>query len=457
MTRARRQRRFARSIRARATIAAALVSGAALAGAGAGLVVSVHDSLSSAVASAVNSEMASILTATGASSPPGRLPGGQGGIMAQVVGANGQVLMATGNVDGQAPLLTRRQVSESVGRRIIVNSVSGADPGPYMALGARPARRGREAVYVVASMAGVASSTRTVLAGVAVGIPLLTAVVAGLTWILVGRALRPVEEVRSEVAEISQRALHRRIPTPGTGDEVARLADTMNAMLDRLEASARDQRQFVADSSHELRSPLAAILNEIEVAQAHPTATTREQVLDGLHLEAKRLELVVDELLVLAKADAGRLLVSWGLVDLDEVVAAETQRLKKRANLTVDVTGVLATQVRGDRDSLGRLVWNLLDNARRHARSAVQVEVSESDGWAELAVTDDGRGIPEPDRKRVFERFTRLDEARSRDSGGCGLGLAIVLEIAVAHKGTVEVADAPGGARLVVRLPLAAS
>ena len=275
-------------------------------------------------------------------------------------------------------------------------------------------------------------------------IPLATVALAALVWFVVGRTLRPVERIRAEVAEIGLGELDHRVPEPPGDDEIARLAVTMNEMLARLEASARRQQQFVADAAHELRTPLTRMRTELEVDAA------RASQLD----EIVALQRMIDDLLLLARGDAGGARRAER-VDLDDLVLDELRALPAPPP-TVDRRGVSAAQVIGDRDELRRVVRNLLDNARRHATASVTVELAEGDGRATLAVTDDGPGIPTDRRAEVFERFSRLDAARSAGGGRAGLGLAIVHDIVARHGGTVTVDDGPaGGARFVVDLPTA--
>ena len=271
-----------------------------------------------------------------------------------------------------------------------------------------------------------------------------------LTWWLTGRALRPVELIRAEAAAITGSTMHRRVPEPTTDDEVGRLAHTMNEMLDRLEESSTRQRRFVSDASHELRSPIAAIRAQVEVAKRRGDATDWSSVADSVLEEDLRLEEAVSELLDLARAEEGAPL-ELGDVDLDEVVLEETERERR---VPVDTSRVSAGRVHGRGTQLARVARNLLDNASRHASSrvAVTVETRGPDVW--LVVDDDGPGIPAHERQRVFDRFTRLDEGRARDGGGMGLGLSMVKAIVERHGGSVTVDDSPlGGARLAVRLP----
>jgi|GEM_PF-604584 len=286
---------------------------------------------------------------------------------------------------------------------------------------------------------------------IAVGVPVLVAVVAILTWLVVGRALHPVEAIRSRVAQIGAFDLHQRVPDPGTGDEVSRLAATMNRMLDRLQRSSDRQRRFISDASHELRSPLASLRTQLEVALAHPEKVDWSGVASGVLEEGVRMERLVDDLLALARADEGVVLAHTEELDLGEIMSQEALRVE---GLTVDAGEVGEARLRGDALALRRVVRNLLDNARRHASSRIVLRVTLEKGQVVAVVEDDGAGIPEAERQQVFERFARLGEARDRDAGGTGLGLAVVREVVEAHGGTVmaEEGDA-GGARLVVRLP----
>ncbi|TDC67185.1 HAMP domain-containing histidine kinase [Actinomadura sp. GC306] len=284
-----------------------------------------------------------------------------------------------------------------------------------------------------------------------VGLPLLLAVVAGVTWLVTGRALRPVEAVRAELAEITAAGdLFRRVPVPDSGDEIADLAATTNETLARLQDSAARQRGFVADASHELRSPIASLRTQLEVAAAHPELLD----MDGLVEDVVRLQHLAADLLLLARIDAGerppRETVALGTLVRDEVThRAASGRVPPRSSIEADpaVTGVPR--------QLSRVVGNLLDNAGRHADQVVRLSLREEAGQAVIQVADDGPGVPPGDRDRIFQRFVRLDDARSRDEGGSGLGLAIARDLVVAHGGSITVGEAPeGGALFEVRLPV---
>lgn len=287
------------------------------------------------------------------------------------------------------------------------------------------------------------------------GAAALLALVTGTTWWLVGRALRPVERMREQADAISHRQLDLRLPTPAGDDEVARLARTLNAMLDRLDSSARAQRRFVSDASHELRTPLSVIRQNAELVLAYPDRVDTAELSRGTVAEVERMRELVDGLLVLARSDEQRLRPGRTPVDLDDLLLAEASRLRAAGRVRVDISGVGAVQVPGDPALLARAVRNLADNAARHATGLVTLRCAEVDGWGVLDVDDDGAGVPEPERARIFDRFVRLDEARARDTGGSGLGLAIVREVAQAHGGDVRVCESlTGGARFRLRLPL---
>ncbi len=312
----------------------------------------------------------------------------------------------------------------------------------------------RYVVRVAASLEDVAESTDTLIPLLLVGVPVLLLVVGATTWWVVTRALAPVERIRREVLEIGEERLDRRVPVPESGDEIHRLATTMNQMLERLEASRQRQQRFVSDSSHELRSPLASLRQSAEVAQTHPEALPAGELADVVLSETLRMQRLVEQMLLLTRTDEGRAADVRREVDVDDLVRTEASRIR-REGLTVDTSAVATGRVLGDEFALGQVVRNLLDNAARHAASRIAVGVVRDEGRVVLTVDDDGAGVPPEQRERVYERFVRLDEARTRDGGGSGLGLAIVREITGAHGGETSIAESPwGGARFVVTLPM---
>jgi signal transduction histidine kinase len=315
------------------------------------------------------------------------------------------------------------------------------------------AANGQRTLLVGHSLDQVAASTAALATLLALGLPALLVLVGGIIWRVIGRALAPVDAIRSEVDAISTSQLHRRVPQPTNEDEIGRLAQTMNRMLDRLETANSRQRRFVADASHELRTPVAAIRQHAEVAIAHPEAAPALGLARIVRVESLRMQALIDDLLMLTQADEQVLLVRRQPIDADDLVLAEARRLRELGTVSVDARGVTAVRVEGDPAALRRVLHNLGGNAARHARRTVRFELSGREGWAQLHVDDDGPGVAEEDRTRAFDRFVRLDDSRARLAGGSGLGLAIVAEIVDAHGGSVVIEDSPlGGARLTVRL-----
>jgi signal transduction histidine kinase len=445
-----RPRRTA-SVRFRATLGATLVVGVALLVASVALVLFLRRSLTddARLAAELRAETVADLLVAGTALSDLRLGGGEDEFV-QVVSPEGEVVASSRNAsesDRVAPL----QPGES--ERVEVRF----EDDPFMAV-ATEAQTPEGTFTVVAgrTLDAVEESTQAVVSLLAVGLPLLLVVVALVTSRVVGRALSPVEAIRSDVDEISTTELHRRVPVPPTGDEISRLAGTMNRMLDRLQRGRDRQRRFVSDAAHELRSPVASIRQHSEVALKHPQAVPPQELARTVLDEDLRLQHLVEDLLLLARIDEGTEAERPQRVDLDDIVLEEVERVRQANGTSIDAGKLSGGRVEGDPRRLTRLVGNLLENAARHARSTVAVELQEDEDEVVLRVDDDGPGIPPENRSRVFERFVRLDEARDRDSGGTGLGLAIVAEVAALHGGTTEALESPmGGARFEVRFPRA--
>ncbi|NKY95971.1 HAMP domain-containing protein [Gordonia sputi] len=276
--------------------------------------------------------------------------------------------------------------------------------------------------------------------------PFIVVGMAFLTYVFVGRALRPVADIRARVDDISGGNLAQRVPVPATGDEVSALAVTMNEMLARIELSRTQQLQFVNDASHELNSPLTTLVGLLDLSSAKRQPIDPDTVDSVMLPDALRLKQMVADLLLLARADESGVPLHLDDVDLDEIVSSEVTRLEALTEHTVDAH-IVAARVRGDADKLARALRNIADNAARHAagRLCVTMQRDPDDTTITITVADDGEGIPDADKHRVTERFVRLDASRQRGSGGSGLGLAIVSEIVRAHGGTVIVGDADGG------------
>jgi signal transduction histidine kinase len=293
------------------------------------------------------------------------------------------------------------------------------------------------------------------------GGPVLVMFVGLVAWLLVGRALRPVEQLRATVETISRSTLEQRVEVPPSHDEVARLATTMNTMLERLQRSRDHERRFVSDASHELRSPLASIRAQLEVDALDVLDAAGDAIHDagairaGVLADTIRLERIVGDLMELARSEETTARPE-GSVALDVVVADEITAVQRSSPIEITADGIDDTVVRGRSDALARVTRNLLDNAVRHAAGRVRVGLHHGDGWAELTVDDDGPGIPAEAEQRIFDRFARLVGSRDRATGGVGLGLAVVRAVVEHHGGTVSYARSPlGGARFAVRLPTA--
>lgn len=459
--RARSRTRPRGSVRLRATAAAVVVVGLALGIAAVVLVQATRTQLTDQVRTAAELRATDVANALEAGTAPERLAFDDDDDLVQVVSAEGEVVASSSNVssrvaiadldDDASKIITYTPEDED-------DEEDPEDPARYLVVAVdADGERGGATVLLGREYEPTTESTQFLTRALAVGLPLVLLVVAITIWKLVGRALSPVEAMRAEVDEISASELHRRVPDPAGSDEIARLATTMNKMLDRLEVSAVAQRRFVADASHELRSPVAIIRQHAEVALTHPDRTTTEELAQTVLAEDLRVQHLVEDLLLLARAAESGAHDAHRAVDLDDVVFEEAARIRAISGLRVDLGAVSAGRVLGDPGRLRRVVRNLVDNAMRHAETRIAFSLINVGDDVVLAVSDDGAGVGDEDRARVFERFIRLDEARARDDGGSGLGLAIVADIVARHGGHVAVSadQALGGARFEVRLPAA--
>lgn len=379
------------------------------------------------------------------------------GTLIQVIDeATGRITHATVGTDRLVPLLNRQERAAAVRahRARFLDGEPYGIPGRLRVLAV--SADGGRTVIAARSYEEVSKSLRAAGQVLLFGTPMLLVLLAGASWMIVGGTLRPISALRRGAAEISGTARSRRLPVPEAHDEVRSLATTLNDMLNRLENADKRQRALIADAAHELRSPLASIRLQLEVALGHPERQDWQETAEGVLEDVLRLSRLAEDLLALARLDErGGTPARREPVEMAPLVRRGVERY---AEASVPVTCAVVDEdvtVTGDALDLGRVLTNLVDNAVRYASSAVEVELRALDGTAVLTVTDDGPGIPEPDRERVFDRFTRLDTARSRDEGGAGLGLAIVRETVRAHGGTVHLEDAAPGLRAVVRLPLA--
>ncbi|MEW1724567.1 HAMP domain-containing sensor histidine kinase [Streptomyces sp. NPDC093109] len=282
--------------------------------------------------------------------------------------------------------------------------------------------------------------------------------IAAVTYFAVRIALRPVEAIRVLTASVTASDPRERVTVPTTGHEIAALATTINTTLQRLENAATQQRRFVADAAHELRSPLTTLLASLEVALAYPERTDWPAAVTTAARQTRRLQALAEDLLLLARIDTRTPVVRPDTVDLGALASRMTEQyLPTGRPLTLACDSDGPALVQGNPGEYERLLRNLVDNAARHAAHRIQITVRNEDGWVVLTVQDDGPGVPAEDAERIFERFVRLDDARSRDQGGTGLGLAIARDLARRHRGTLTLTPTPKplGACFLLRLPRA--
>ncbi len=375
-----------------------------------------------------------------------------GAQVVQVLSADDRVLTGSLTADRLTPLVTPQEKAQAVAGDVVVVAGNRSGLAGGLQVSAVQAGPASQRMTVVAALptADLESATRTLRTLLLVVFPLLLLVCAAIAWRVIGAALAPVESLRSGAARIDGGRADERLPVPTTRDEIRALALTLNEMLDRVALARRTQRAFVADAAHELRSPLATMRTQLEVAQrlgeggGLPT---------DLLPEVARLSNLVEDLLLLARTDGDGRRRPVGPVDLDELVDEVVARYAS-APVPVRHNGAGDGQpavVEVVRDEVYRALTNLVDNAVRHAGTRVTLAVAASAGGAVVTVDDDGDGIPPADRERVFERFTRLDEARDRDTGGTGLGLAITRELLRRNGAQVSLEDAHPGVSAVMR------
>lgn len=433
------------SLRTRVTLVASVVIAAAITGGMALIYFQQMNSVRRNVDAQVRTYVTQLALAAPAGDWPRPLPESPlaPSAEAQVVAADGTVLSATRNLTGVAATFALPPGSDTPVR---LKGADGVVPHDVSVVAVHERAGGRLVTIVAAVPTGILSDVSTrFTSGLILGFPIVLVIAAAAVWTLVGRTLRPVTRIRRAVTDITSADLSRRVPEPGTTDEIGHLARTMNEMLDRLEDSARGQRRFVADASHELRSPLAAIRATLEVALAHPDLARWPAVADRAVEQTRRLENLTRDLLLLVKADAGTLAGHARTVDVAGLVREVVG--STAADVTIDLDLGEHAVVSGDPADLGRLFRNVLDNAVRYAETTVTVRVTagpEPAGDVRVDVADDGPGVAAEDRDRVFDRFVRLDPSRDRASGNSGLGLAIAREIVTAHHGRIRFADPEG-------------
>jgi signal transduction histidine kinase len=369
---------------------------------------------------------------------------------AQVLTPDGRVLAAT---RGLAGLPAVYSLPAGAATPVRQKAADGAVPGEVTVFGEHVSLAGRPVSIIVGTGTSLRAQINETFARLLlIGLPSVLALACATVWWVAGRALRPVEQIRravTDITDLSAADLTRRVPEPGTDDEIGHLAETMNAMLARLEDAGARQRRFVADASHELRSPLTAIRTGLEVGLAHPDQAPWPSIAERAVRQATRLEDLISELLLLARSDAGKTAARRRRISLAALLSeVESGTVPSRAvAVELDVPADLA--VTGDPADLSRLFRNVIDNAVRHAHTAVRITARRAGDQVHVEIGDDGPGIPAEERERVFDRFVRLDASRGRADGSTGLGLAIAKEVVTAHQGTISIGASPEGGALV--------
>jgi signal transduction histidine kinase len=488
-----------RGLRARVSLIAALGLLVALIAGDLLLLNTLRVSLTRSVDDTARSGATEVAALINARELPNPVPVAAGTVTIQVLGPAGRIVNVSLDADRMVPIVAPPQAAALAdGDSAVLVHGAPFDMPSLLRVAVVRAANG-DLVIAAVPYSSAADSLQVVAHALIFGTPVLFIVFAGAMWFAVGSTLRPIDLLRRGAARVTGTGVPADLPVPEARDEVRSLALTLNDMLSRLTSAQQRQRSLVSDTAHELRSPIASIRTQLEVALDHPVgqdwaSTARDVLADTL-----RLSRLTEDLLLLARldeqADHGDVGRHGEPVDIGELACAVVARYADSpvpvtvAPLEVAGSAELAgmTQgaatgpasaddvgcdavhpadslpVAGNRDRLDRMLVNLIDNAIRYAKSSVTVSVSKSGSWAELAVTDDGPGIPEPDRERAFDRFARLDDARTRcgdDAGGAGLGLAIVRATAQSHGGTAHLEASPSpesGLRAVVRLPTAAS
>ena len=447
-----------RSLRARVTLASTAGLAVALFAVALLLRAELRASLSDGLDNTARQGAREVAALADAHRLPDPVPVAAGTITVQVLNTEGRIIDASPGADLLVPLLPADEAAANAraGRAVVLAGPPYGLPSQVRVV--TVATRGGDTVIAAVASDQVGDSVAALTRALLIGTPLLLLVLAGAIWLVVGTTLRPIAELRRGAQNVTRTGRPRALPVPEARDEVHSLALTLNDMLSRLGEAQERQRGLVSDTAHELRSPIASIRAQLEVALDHPDTQDWRQTASDVLQDTLRLAALAEDLLVLARLDErGGRPIAHQVVDLSALAAGEVSRYDD-ARVPVLVSGAEPCAVTGDADGLRRMLGNLIDNAARYAASRVEVAVSMAGPWARLTVTDDGPGLSPPDAERAFGRFTRLDNARSRDGegeGGAGLGLAIVRATAQAHGGSASLEDAEPGLQAVVLLPAA--
>lgn len=447
------------STRARIALAAAVVLAAVLGASAVAIYVAYVHNQERALERSARAD-AKAISSLGATMPlPPTLPPLPSGpfTLVQVLDRHDRIVSQSPGLTKRSPLIDRSLLGRADGIEGDDRALGGTGNATKVTTVPIRLATGPATVAVVVSTVDSQRARDTLTLVLLIGMPALVLLGGLFIWMAIGRALRPVEKMRKQAASISATDLHLRVPQPPGDDPISDLAITLNAMLDRLQQSNDDQRRFIGDASHELRSPVTNTYVALEVARDLAEDPEERALFDSLLNEQRRLVTLVEQLLLLARLDAPEGERPEHEVDLSALVSSEVdiggdEVPSVRAEIADDV------HVAGDPELLARIVRNLVNNARRYAESSVVISLTAVDTWARLDVSDDGPGIPPEDRQRIFDRFVRLDDSRGRDSGGTGLGLAIVHEAVTIHRGRTRITDGElgRGTTVTVELPLIA-
>jgi signal transduction histidine kinase len=463
-----------RGLRARVTMTAAAGLLVAFIAADLLLFNALRVSLTRSVDDSARQGAAEVVALIDANRLPNPVPVAAGTITIQVLDSSGRIIDVSPGADRLVPLLSPAEAAASArgGGVVVVNGPPFGMPSWLRVT--VTAAAGGDLVIAAVPYSSAGASLSVVAKALAFGTPLLFVLFTGATWLAVGSTLRPIDLLRRGAARITATGVPRDLPVPEARDEVRSLAVTLNDMLSRLARAQQRQRDLVSDTAHELRSPIASIRAQLEVALDHPSSQDWAETARDVHADVLRLARLAEDLLVLARLDENVSPTRGAPVNVAEMADCVVARY---AGARVPVSTAAPEAAAGpeaavapclvacDRNALDRLLVNLVDNAVRFAKSQVTVAIGREGTWVVLTVADDGPGIPAADRERAFDRFARLDTARSRDGvedGGAGLGLAIVRATAAAYGGTARLEPAvtggePPGLRAVVRLPAATS
>ena len=434
-------------VRARVTIAASTMLAVILALGAFVLLGLVHQALLANLDSAAATRASDIASLIGTGTLPATLPAqADDNSLIQVIDSTNSVVSASANVNGEPAILASPpQVRAAANLDVASLPVGNRSLSFRVTVHPVMLSSGPGWVYVATSLTQVEAATTSLAWLLALGLPILIALVGVTVFVSAGRSLKPIENIRRQAESIG-RDLSKRVPVPPSRDEVSRLAVTMNQMLDQLQASALKQKRFIGDASHELRSPLATLRAQVEISLVERDKVDALQTLARVELQALRMSDVIEDLLYLARVDEGGHRPLDEPVDLDELVLNEVRRLEAIGGVAVHLGQLDGVRMTGSARDLARMLRNIGDNALRHARTNVWFTLTSDADRAVITIANDGPPIPEADRQRIFDRFTRLDDARSRQpgDGGSGLGLSIAQEIATVHHGHITATSVAG-------------